>query len=180
MNTLEKKLLPIAKKWAGNIPIWEVKKAGIDPSAVRHWAKDNPNVLHFERGVYTWIDPELDFDLANAETARQVAQGGEDAYLWGPSVLELMEIGDVGEPYTYVAVPKRRRSRPRTWWVIEQGKKTTTYGGIPVQGLEDAITASMPMLDDRKQCSVLDAVENRFPEEKEFIQKVAKEYGYDE
>ena len=44
MKKLEQKLLPIARKWAGNIPVWAAREAGVEASTLRHWAKDNPDV----------------------------------------------------------------------------------------------------------------------------------------
>lgn len=179
MNTLERKLLPIARKWAGNIPTWEVRKAGIDPSAVRHWAANNPNIIHPERGIYVWIDLDLDFDWETSDTARCVAQGGSDAYLWGPSVLELMELGEVGEYYTYVAIPTRRRPRERIRWVGERDTRRAYYRNLPVQPLDKALLVSMPMLDPRKQASALDAVERQHPQYASLVATLAKEYGFD-
>lgn len=176
MNNLEQQLLPIARRWAGNIPTWEVRRAGIDPSAVRHWAKDNPNVIHPERGVYVWLDPELDFDWENNDTARCVAQGGADAYLWGPSVLELMELGEAGGYYTYVATPTRRRPRDNVRWVRGERNVAGTYRNIPVQPIPHALEAAMPMLDPRKQASALDAVENRYPQYSELVEQLARRY----
>lgn len=178
MNTLERKLLPIARKWAGNIPTWEVRKAGIDPSSVRHWAANNPNVRHTERGVYLWLDSELDFDWENSDTACCIAQGGENAYLWGPSVLELMELGEVGEYYTYVATPTRRRPRERVRWVVERDTRCAYYRNLPVQPLHKALQVSMPMLDPRKQASALDAVERQYPQYTPLVITLAKEYGF--
>lgn len=176
MNTLERKLLPIARKWAGNIPTWEVRKAGIDLSSVRHWARNNPDVIHPERGVYVWLDPELDLDWENSDTARCVAQGGADAYLWGPSVLEFMELGEVGGYYTYVAAPTRRRPRGNIRWVRARNTDMDTYRGIPVQSVPEALEASMPMLDPRKQASVLDAVEKRYPQYAPLVARLGKEH----
>ncbi|WP_217956580.1 hypothetical protein [Bifidobacterium animalis] len=180
MNTLEQKLLPIARKWSGNIPIWEVREAGIDPSAVRHWAADNPTVTHPARGMYTWLDPELDFDWETTDTARCVAQGGKNAYLWGPSVLELMELGEVGGYYTYVAVPTRRRAQDDIRWIPSADTSISVYRNIPIQSLPDALTASMPMLDPRKQASVLDAVEREHPECRAMVGQLAGQYGFDD
>lgn len=175
---LEQKLLPIARKWSGNIPIWEVRKAGIDPSAVRHWAADNPTVTHPARGMYTWLDPELGFDWEITDIARCVAQGGENAYLWGPSVLELMELGEVGGYYTYVAVPTRRRTQDGIRWIPSADTNISVYRSIPIQPLPDALTASMPMLDPRKQASVLDAVESGYSEYRETVNRLSVQYGF--
>lgn len=177
MNNLEKQLLPIAQKWAGNIPIWEAKKQGIDPSAIRHWAHNNPNVEHYERGVYTWYNDDDNIDWENSSIARAIATAGPNAYLWGPSVLELMEIGEVGGYDTYISVPTRRRPKENVRWIVETPTQTDTYHNLPIQALQDAITETMPLLDEKKRCSVIDRVRNTYPEMNDFITRTAYEYG---
>lgn len=55
-----------------------------------------------------------------------------------------------------------------------------TYRGIPVQSVPEALEASMPMLDPRKQASVLDAVEKRYPQYAPLVARLGKEYGFDD
>lgn len=177
MTKLEQKLLPIARKWAGNIPVWEAKEAGVEPSTLRHWAKNNPDVENGTRGVYVWYsdDDEIDWDVC--ETARYLAKAGKDAFLWGPSVLEFMEIGDVGAPGFYIAVPTRRYPQLSVKWVVTKKRTRSKYKGMPVQSLKSAIAVSMPLLDADKRQTVLDDAEKRYPKIKDFLGKVCAEYG---
>lgn len=177
MNTLEKKLLPIARKWAGNIPTWEVRHAGIDPSAVRHWAQNNPNVRSGGRGVYTWFcdDPQIDWE--NNEAARLVSQAGDGAYLWGPTALEFMEIGDVGQNYYDIAVPTRRRPRAGVTWIVERNGSWMLYNGIPTQRPMEAAKAAMPLMEYDKRLSVIDDMLRRFPEYTEELNALEHEYA---
>lgn len=163
MTKLEQKLLPIARKWAGNIPVWEAKEAGVEPSTLRHWAKNNPDVENGTRGVYVWYsdDDEIDWDVC--ETARYLAKAGKDAFLWGPSVLEFMEIGDVGAPGFYIAVPTRRYPQLSVKWVVTKKRTRSKYKGMPVRSLKSAIAVSMPLLDADKRQTVLDDAEKRYP-----------------
>lgn len=177
MKKLEQKLLPIARKWAGNIPVWAAREAGVEASTLRHWAKDNPDVENGTRGVYVWYtdDDKIDWDVC--ETARYLAKAGKDAFLWGPSVLEFMELGDVGEPGFYIAVPTRRYPQLSVKWVVTKRKTRSKYKGMPIQSLKDAIVSSMPILDDDKRRTVLDDAAQRYPKIKDFLRKVGAEYG---
>lgn len=177
MNTLERKLLPIARKWAGNIPTWEVRKAGIDPSAVRHWAANNPNVRHTGRGVYTWFSHDPQINWESSEAARLVSQAGEGAYLWGPTALEFMEIGDVGQNYYDIAVTTRRRPREGVSWIVEHDGTWELYNGVPTQSPMEAAVASMPLLEWDKRVSVLEDLRRRFPEAETAIAALEREYA---
>ena len=109
---------------------------------------------------------------------RQISrEAGKDAFLWGPSVLEFMELGDVGEPGFYIAVPTRRYPQLSVKWVVTKKKTRSKYKGMPIQSLKDAIVSSMPILDDDKRRTVLDDAAQRYPRIKDFLRKVGAEYG---
>ncbi|RYM96745.1 hypothetical protein PG2022B_0344 [Bifidobacterium animalis subsp. animalis] len=180
MRRIEQKLLPIARKWAGNIPVWEARRAGIDDSALRHWAKDNPAVQNTGYGIYTWFCEDSRIDWNYSEVARLVGQAGPGAYLWGPSALELMEVGDVMPVECSIAVPTRRRIRAGVRWITGKKARHSTpsdYRGIPLQSMSDALVDSMPLLEMDKQTSVLEDALRRFPELEPLICELRREYG---
>lgn len=180
MRRIEQKLLPIARKWSGNIPVWEARAVGVDDSALRHWAKDNQDVRNTGYGIYTWFNDDPEIDWGYSDVARYVGQAGPDAYLWGPSALELMEIGDAMPTEYSIAVPKRRRKKPGVRWItkpVSEHTDLTEYKGIPVQSVEDALVDSMPLMERDKQLTALEDALLRFPRLQELVKQLEKEYG---
>ena len=88
-----------------------------------------------------------------------------------------MEIGDVGAPGFYIAVPTRRYPQLSVKWVVTKKRTRSKYKGMPVQSLKSAIAVSMPLLDADKRQTVLDDAEKRYPKIKDFLGKVCAEYG---
>lgn len=177
MKNIEQKLLPIVRRWSGNIPVWAAREAGIESSALRHWAASNPDVGNAERGVYTWFCDDDEIDWALCSPARVMAYAGRDAILWGPSALELLEIGDVGQPVYFISVPKRRRPKEFIKWVVTPHRKAMEFKGLKVQPLKEALVTSMPFLDSVKRESVLSDVLNRFPDVREEAEQIGVKYG---
>lgn len=179
MKKFEQRLLPIARQWAGNIPVWAAKEAGIDPSALRHWAKDNPDVTNNLRGVYTWYCDDDKINWEYCSTARLLAKAGKGAYLWGPSVLELMEIGDVGSPDLFIAVPKRRRPQFSVKWIVTGEENKHKFKGLPMQSLKKAVLSALPILNEdpeKKESVILDLM-NRSSREQKLAKQIGAEFG---
>lgn len=177
-DSIEERLLPVARKWAGNIPVWAAVQAGIAAASIRRWAAGNPDVICGLPGVYTWYCDDDGIDWDATDTARFLAFAGPGAFLWGPSVLEFMDIGDVGGVDYDICVPKRRRPRYGVRWVVsDDDSDVVEYRGLRMQSLRRAVACAMPVLDRDKQDSVIVDIRNHFPSERTFINAVAARYG---
>lgn len=87
--------------------------------------------------------------------ARAVAWAGPEAYIWGPSVLEQLGIGDVGGFKLFLAVPKGRRSSEFVSWHVTEHKADDTIAGLPCENPRDAVFDGLPYLDSDKQERVI-------------------------
>ena len=93
------------------------------------------------RGVYKIRDY---IPAKNDPFAEAIALVGENAYLYGESVLGMLELMPFNPNYIYVATPKRvRRQLPRNIKLVNAlaGLHITTYDGILSQRVYDAILA---------------------------------------
>lgn len=157
---LEDRLLPIARRWHGVIPTWEARNAGIDDSQLRHWALGNPDVDHPERGIYVWWTDDEDVNYEYTHLAQTLASAGEGATLWGPTVVELHGLGAWASPVTHIATYVRKRPKEGVRWHHDTGYRRETAAGLPSQGLNDALAASLPFMDeDKRQAALADAME---------------------
>jgi hypothetical protein len=161
MKAIERKLLPIVRKWHGVIPVWEARREGVDASALRHWAAENPDVEHLGRGVYAWYVDDDDVDWENMPLAKALAWAGPESFLWGPTVLECEQLGTVGGFRTCLAVPKRRRRDDSVAWKVTGKKADSQEFGLPSQNIRSAIYDSMPYLDSDKRSEVLYDAQSR-------------------
>lgn len=161
LTKFEKRLLPIARVWHGVIPTWEARRRNIDMSELRRWASRNPDVDHPERGIYLWWvdDPRVDFERMGL--ARKLAKTGPDAVLWGPSVIDLMELGTWWSPATFIADIRYRKSSEAIIYKKDTGFARQRLYGLPAQNAKDALKASKPYLDSDKWEEVLKDAEER-------------------
>ena len=157
-------LMPIWRAWHGIIPAWAAKQKGVKPNTLAAWARRNPDVDHLDHGVYAWYpdndDAEnIDWDLTRF--ARALAYAGPDAYLWGPTVLELNHIGTYTSRNTCIATPTRRRVKQGVTWKTTVTPASDTICGMPSQTVFEALTSSRGMFDNAKYRQALDDAVNR-------------------
>lgn len=176
MNALERRLTPIARTWAGNIPIWYAKKQGIDASAIRHWAKDNPNVSHPMHGIYYWSNDDECINDAASYPLLILAKLGEGSYLWGPSVFQYLELGTPAAPYTFAAA--RGRRTPIDGVRIQKATETPVlYKGVPCQPLIDAAATVMPTMSDYEREDLLRDIIDEYPQYTSAAEDLGAQYG---
>ena len=78
-----------------------------------------------------------------------VAKVGEDAYLWGPSVLAVHHLCPTNPSRIYVATPNRYRRKPSPSLVVRdrvRGTEVANYEGIRTQPVADAILSSQHII----------------------------------
>ncbi|MCI1649177.1 MAG: hypothetical protein LKI26_00825 [Bifidobacterium tibiigranuli] len=159
LTKFERRVAPIARRWHGIIPTWELRNAGIDGGQFRRWAESNDDVLRDYRGVYTWKEaPQADWEYTNL--ARELAKAGPGAALWGPTVLALLHLGTWASQTIYIAAYGRRKSSRRIVYMHDNGFARIRLHGMAAQNVRDALLCSKAFLDEDKwgECAQ-DAVE---------------------
>lgn len=103
----------------------------------------------------------IDWDLTRF--ARALAYAGPDAYLWGPSVVELLGLGGWASPRMHVATYKRRHDTDNIKHHHDTGFPRSQVHGLPIQEPSMAIRDALPYMDDDKRLMVLqDAIEQGY------------------
>jgi predicted transcriptional regulator of viral defense system len=89
--------------------------------------------------------------------AEAVALVGSNAYLYGESVISMLELAPTNLARIFVATPARmRKTLPEHIIAIKADYQPTNYDGVPSQNVTDAIRVSMKsMMSDK----LIDAVE---------------------
>ena len=144
----------------------EIGAPGIELAKLAHRGK----LENLARGLYRlarYVPSEFD------PYAIAVAKVGPEAYLYGESVLALLNLAPTNPTYMCVATPKRVRKRlPKSFRVyrVEDGNALTMYEGIRSQKVKDAIVACRKtMMDDRLQEAALRARERGYITAKEEV-----------
>lgn len=161
---IENRLRPVWSKWNGVIPVWAAEQAGVKRSDLLKWADDNPDVDVINSEVLTWYPdyPESEsFDWDNRSSIISLAEAGPDAYLWGPSVVELSRLGTWGSGITFLATPKKQPKKTGIYWIVTGKKADNTIDGLPAQSIKDAIVSSVRYLDSDKFAEVLEDASNQ-------------------
>lgn len=151
----------------GLITSVQAKKMGISDKEMSRLAHDG-RLRRLGRGVYkikhyapTPLDPY----------AEAVVQVGQDAYLFGESVIALHELAPTNPAYVCIATSSRiRKSLPPYIRVIRQSGKNSIvqYEGIPSQSIHDAIISSKgKMMRERLEAATLEARRKGLISEKE-------------
>lgn len=124
---------------------------------------------NISRGLYRlmrYVPSETD------SYAIAVARLGKDAYLYGESVIAMLELAPTNPNYICVATPKRtRKVIPDSirLYKASPNDKITTYNGIPCQSVACAIkSAQATMMDDRLQDAAKRANEEGYVTTKTF------------
>lgn len=131
--------------------------AGIPPVELAKFAHRG-KLENISRGLYrlTKYVPS-DYD----PYAVAVARLGDQAYLFGESVIEMLGLAPTNPNRIFVATPARiRRKLPESVRVVKPGKddRVTQYEGIAAQHIASAIRAARAtMMDDRLQVAAREA-----------------------
>ena len=110
-----------------------------------------------------------------------VARVGEGAYLYGESVIDMLELAPTNPNYICVATPNRiRRSLPPGIRLRKPGvgDAVTLYEGVPSQNVATAIRAAKPtMMDDRLRDATERARAEGYLTSREYNQ-IKKDFGW--
>ena len=136
----------------------QAKGLGVSGSAVLSLAKRG-KLLRIAHGLYR-IDKYVPQPDGLDAYAIAVARVGDDAYLWGPSVLQAHHLCPTDPAKIYVATPSRFRGHLPQGIILKNGaklRKVDFIGGIRAQSAGQAILSSQHIIMfDR----LLEAVEN--------------------
>ena len=131
---------------------------GVSGSAVLSLAKRG-KLLHIAHGLYR-VDKYVPQPDGLDAYAIAVARVGDDAFLWGPSVLQAHHLCPTDPAKIYVATPSRFRGRLPNGIILKNSVKPKSVdfiGGIRAQTAGQAILSSQhKIMFDR----LLEAVEN--------------------
>lgn len=112
-----------------------------------------------------------------------VARVGDGAYLYGESVLAMLDLAPTNPSYICVATPNRTRKRlPESIRLKRPSDDdiVTSYEGIPSQSVASAIrSARHTMMDERLKDAAKKAREQGYLLKEEY-DKLEKEMGWDE
>lgn len=134
----------------GLITVRQAKAMGITNASLVKLA-ERGRLERLGYGLY-----RLDKYVPNAEGldsyACAVARVGEDAYLWGPSVLAMYHLCPTTPSRIYVGTPRRFRGKKTGGIIVKSSlpaQKIENHEGIKVQTVSDAILSSqhLVMLD---------------------------------
>jgi predicted transcriptional regulator of viral defense system len=116
----------------------QAKREGISDKEMSAIASRG-RIRRLGRGVYKIVDY---IPVENDPYAEAVALVGEEAFLFGESVLAMLHLAPTNPTRIFVASPKRvRRSLPENIRVMTapRGQEATDYEGVPCQSVPDAI-----------------------------------------
>ena len=136
----------------------QAKGLGVSGSAVLSLAKRG-KLLRIAHGLYR-IDKYVPQPDGLDAYAIAVARVGDDAYLWGPSVLQAHHLCPTDPAKIYVATPSRFRGHLPQGIILTNGaklRKVDFIGGIRAQSAGQAILSSQHIIMFNR---LLEAVEN--------------------
>jgi predicted transcriptional regulator of viral defense system len=136
-KTAKEIIYDIARENDAVVTVKEAKRRGVTPEAFRKVAYKDKSVINFAKGVYR-IDYDfngaVDYDIA--EYKRAVAAGGEGAFVYGDSALEILDLA-LALPYKIlIAVPRYATSAIsfiKKVRYIPKPDEVMMYKGVPVQ-----------------------------------------------
>ena len=145
----------------GNYGLFRTSQAqglGVSGSAILSLAKRG-KLLRIAHGLYR-IDKYVPQPDGLDAYAIAVARVGDDAYLWGPSVLQTLHLCPTDPAKIYVATPSRFRGHLPQGIILKNGAKLTEVEfieGIRAQSVGRAILSSQHIIMFNR---LLEAVEN--------------------
>ena len=140
----------------------QAEELGISRSAIVNLAKRG-RLERLTQGVYR-IDKYVPRADGLDAYACAVACCGNDAYLWGPSVLEIRGLCPTDPSQKYVATPNRFRGKVPDGIVVKDRMRCDAIGnyeGIRVQGVRQAILASQHIVMFDRLLAAVETAEGR-------------------
>ncbi len=125
----------------------QARKYGISNSAIVNLV-NRGRLERLAHGVYR-IDNFVPHPDGLDSYACAVACCGEDAYLWGPSAVEIRELSPADPSRKYVATPHRFRGKVPEGIVLRirvQNEEIGNYEGIRVQSVMQSILSSQHII----------------------------------
>ena len=146
MNTLERKLpCPIARKWAATSPHAKCAKAGIGPSAVRHWAQPTTPTSSIQNAAYTCGSTHPDLDLGKPATRRAASRKAAPTHTCGAKRPRTPHgTRRSGRILHVCRHPHTQTVTERIGWVGERDTRRAYYRNLPVQPLDKALLCRCP------------------------------------
>jgi predicted transcriptional regulator of viral defense system len=120
----------------------EARRIGVPPVELAKLAKRG-KLQHISHGVYRL---SRHVPHPNDPYAVSVARVGEDAYLYGESVIAMLGLAPTNPARIYVATPKRYRGKGADGLVVVQrpdAGDATAYEGVPSQEAGAAIVSCL-------------------------------------
>lgn len=157
-TSIAERLRPIAAKYGGVIPVWAAQDVGVRADCLRRWASRRDDVDSTLKGVYVWYDennPDINWD--RQYICEALAWAGKDAWLWGPQVLELADLGTASIERTFF-LGSRRRRRKTDWirWLTNPLPELTYIHGLPCQPVKDALISASFFFDGEQLADAVD------------------------
>ena len=165
-------LYEIAADNYGLVTVAEAKKLGISRKVMNALAARG-RLLRRGYGVYKLVHYiPTPYDIY----AEAVALVGSNAYLYGESVISMLELASANPARIFVATPARvRKTLPEHIIVIKADYQPTNYDGVSSQSVTDAICVSMKsMMPDRLIDAVEEARKQGYIKEAERIELLGK------
>lgn len=143
------------------------KRLGISPVELDRWCKRG-KLMRVGRGVYRFTSYPSEGMVSDIAA---VLAGIADSYLYGESVLQLLDLCPTRSYVMYIATPKRIRRKLPAGLEIVRGKvgyAPVRHEGLLCQRLEDAILACRGLMDKDRLSEAIDMAEQKgffMPEE---------------
>jgi hypothetical protein len=154
-------IFQIAKNNYGVVSVREAYKHGVTLNSIKKLAHDNDDFINVARGVYIWYDENIDMDaydkdgyslgnLYDYKVALEVA--GDNSILYGISVLEMLNLGDILASKQYVGKfnNRRRNANDGIEYVDLSNRKVKIqkYYSIPSQSAYEALLENKNMYSE--------------------------------
>ena len=140
----------------------QAKRLGISEAAVLGLAKRG-RLIRMAHGLYR-IDKYVPQPDGLDAYAIAVARVGEEAYLWGPSVLQAHRLCPTDPAKIYVATPVRFRGRLPDGIIVKNGARESDVGfieGIRAQTASKAILSSQHIVMFDRLLEAVDAAKRQ-------------------
>lgn len=125
-------------------------------------------LLRVGHGLYKLACP-LPYSEAYAPYAQAVAQVGPEAYLFGESVLAMLQLAPTNPRHMFVATPRRVRKRFDEGYRVRQvvsGSAVAYYESVPSQSAADAIRSCIGhMMRERLELAIANGVKKEYFDE---------------
>jgi predicted transcriptional regulator of viral defense system len=184
-NKTYEAILDVARNNYGVFTTAQLRERGISPESVRQFAYKNNSIRRDAKGVYTlYEDPEDIIDYEFTEYAQAVAIGGKKSFLYGDTVLAMLDLATVIPRKDYVAVPWRTTSKNeliKKIRYIPKKDEVVQYNGLPAQHLKIAILKSIEAPTYKLRIAAVQCYKEKlltYQEKEDVLNKLDNRYDY--